>query len=49
MKLFDKFKRDIPISLLHCGHLCVFDKCKYAKICKKKKNVQMQKHMKYRK
>lgn len=47
-KSFDKFKRNIPISLLRCGRLCVFDKCKYVKICKKK-NVQMQKYMKYRK
>ena len=36
MKSFDKFKRNILVSLLHCGHLCVFDKCKYANICKKK-------------
>lgn len=35
VKSFDKFKRNILISLLHCGRLCVFDKCKYAKIWKK--------------
>lgn len=46
-KSFDKCKRNILISLLHCGHLCVFDKCKYAKIWEK--NVQMQKYLKYRK